>query len=319
LDGSATTHDTALAGIARIRKNIQKVFLGKPDVVRLMLVGLLGEGHVLIEDVPGVGKTLLARALARSIDCAFRRIQFTPDMLPADILGVTVYDQRKDEFVFKKGAIFANIVLADEINRTSPRTQSSLLEAMNDFSVSVDGATYPLARPFMVAATQNPFESEGVYELPDSQMDRFMLSIVVGYPDRDDEREILETHKLSRPLDSLDPVIDADGVVALQQKVREVRMDSSLSDYILEIIHATRDNDSFEVGASPRGSLSLYRACQASALVDGRTFVTPDDVKAMAVPVLAHRVIPRTRTRRPTHGGAQEVIVDILQRIPVPE
>jgi len=319
LDERTVAVKDILADIALIRGNIEKAFFGKPDVVGLMLVGLLAEGHVLIEDVPGVGKTVLARALARSVDCSFRRIQFTPDMLPSDVLGVTVYDQRKGEFVFEKGPIFSNIVLADEINRTSPRTQSSLLEAMNDFSVSVDGVTYPLAPPFMVAATQNPFEAEGTYDLPDSQMDRFMLSIVVGYPERDDEREILASHKLAHPLDSLTSVVHTEQVLELQRMVRQTRFDASLSDYVLDIIAATRAHEALETGASPRGSLSLYRAAQAAALVAGRDFVTPDDIKAMAVPVLAHRVILKTRRQHRRRDEARDIITDILQRTPVPE
>ena len=283
--------DDAATTINRLRHNIEGVFLGKPEAVQLVLVGLLAQGHVLIEDVPGVGKTVLARSLARSLNCSFRRIQFTPDLLPSDILGVSVYDQQSGEFVFKRGPIFANIVLADEINRTTPRTQSSLLEAMNDFQVSVDGRTYPLDPPFMVLATQNPYEYEGTYLLPESQLDRFLMRITIGYPDREAERRVLDTRRLADPLVSLEATLSASDVLALQASTREVTVADELADYVLAIAAETRRVESLLAGVSPRGSLSLYRAAQAKALTEGRDYVVPDDVKGLAVPVLAHRIL----------------------------
>jgi MoxR-like ATPase len=304
--------------IARLRENIERVFLGKPEAVQMIVVSLLAQGHVLIEDVPGVGKTVLARSLAKSLDCSFRRIQFTPDLLPADILGVSVYDQKAGEFVFKQGPIFANIVLADEINRTTPRTQSSLLEAMNDFQVSVDGRTYVLSPPFMVLATQNPYEYEGTYLLPESQLDRFLMRITIGYPDEAAERRVLNTRRLADPLVSLDAVLTAADVLGLQAATREVTVADELAHYVLALAAHTRRQESLLAGVSPRGSLALFRAAQARALVEGRDYVTPDDLKALAVPVLAHRIIPKTFRQDGRSDASEQIIREALDAVPVP-
>ena len=304
--------------IARLTRNVETVFIGKSEAVRHVLVGLFASGHMLIEDVPGVGKTTLARALARSLDCSFRRIQFTPDLLPTDILGVPIYHASNDSFVFKRGPIFANVVLADEINRTTPRTQSSLLEAMNEFQVSIDGATHPLPKPFIVLATQNPHEYEGTFPLPESQLDRFLMCIAIGYPSRDDERQVLASQRLSHPLDALEPVLGADDVVAIQTAVRHVRVGDDVTDYILDIVERTRGRESLEIGVSPRGGLSLSRAAQALALVEGRDYCMPDDVKRLAVPVLAHRVIRRAALMATGGQDEREIIREILDETPVP-
>ncbi|HUT35353.1 MAG TPA: MoxR family ATPase [Planctomycetota bacterium] len=311
---SADLHDKTIG----LQRNIETVFIGKPEAVRLVLVGLFAGGHILIEDVPGVGKTTLARALARSIRSSFRRIQFTPDLLPTDILGVPIYNAAEDRFIFKPGPIFANVVLADEINRTTPRTQSSLLEAMNEFQVSVDGATHALPRPFIVLATQNPHEFEGTFPLPESQLDRFLMRIEIGYPSRADERRVLFTQRLANPLDTLEPVLDGDEVVALQDAVREVRVDDSISDYVLEIVSRTREASELEIGVSPRGALSLSRAAQALALVEGRDYVLPDDVKRLAVAVLAHRVIRRAGLAGGKGKDDREIVRQIVNATPVP-
>jgi MoxR-like ATPase len=302
----------------RLTENIGSVVLGKPDVIKLVVVALLAEGHVLIEDVPGVGKTLLARALAASLDCSFRRIQFTPDLLPSDILGSSVYHSATGEFVFKPGPVFSNVILADEINRTTPRTQSALLEAMSDRQVSVDGKTYPLDPPFMVLATQNPFEFEGTYVLPESQLDRFMMRVRMGYPERSQERGILKSHRVGEPVESLHAVLRAADVTRLQQAVRTVRVDDALADYLLEIVHLTRESPDLSVGVSTRGALTLYRACQAYALAAGRTFVVPDDLKALALPVLAHRVVGKSFLQAGEFSAAEGIIRDVLERVRVP-
>jgi MoxR-like ATPase len=302
-----------------LEANISQVVLGKPYVVRMCLVALLSEEHVLLEDVPGVGKTLVAKALAKSVDADFCRIQFTPDLLPSDIVGSSVYDSKTGEFTFNHGPIFANIVLADEINRTPPRTQSALLEAMSDEQVSVDGRTHRLPRPFMVLATQNPFEFEGTYPLPESQMDRFLLRISMGYPDREEERQVLVSHRAGEPVDDLRPVIEKKQIVMLQNAVREVAVEESIHDYLLDIVEATRNSDELHVGVSTRGALCLYRAAQALALMDARQFVVPDDIKNLAVPVLSHRVIPKGYL----HGGQRQAIEALIHRlvedIPVPQ
>ena len=279
--------------IQRLKENIKRVFIGKDDVVGMVLVGLFAGGHILIEDVPGVGKTILARTLARSIHCSFRRIQFTPDLLPTDVIGVSIFNASRDEFVFKKGPIFANVILADEINRTTPRTQSSLLEAMNDCHVSVDGVSHPLPSPFMVIATQNPFEFTGTFSLPESQLDRFLLRLRIGYPGWDDEKRVLYSQKIKHPFDSLPAVLSSDRVLEIQQRVREVKVDETIADYILAIAEGTRNSDELEIGVSPRGNLNLFRAAQARALIEGRDYCIPDDVKRLAVPVLAHRVVDK--------------------------
>jgi len=302
--------------IGLLARNIETVFMGKPDAVRMTLVGLFAGGHILIEDVPGVGKTTLARALARSIDCSFRRIQFTPDLLPSDILGVSVYNSTSGEFVFKPGPIFANVLLADEINRTTPRTQSSLLEGMNDFQVTVDGHTRPLPQPFIVLATQNPYEYEGTYPLPESQLDRFFLKIRIGYPAEDDEKRLLGNQRTADPLGTLQPVVSAEDVLAVQQRVRTIKVDDSLVDYAMSIVQRTRCHDQLAVGVSPRGFLSLIRGAQSLAVVSGRDYCLPDDIKALAVPILAHRVIPKRR--HDTGERCGEVIGEIVNAVDVP-
>jgi MoxR-like ATPase len=312
-----TAADVALL-LNRLVDNVGLVVLGKPEVIKLAVVALLAEGHVLIEDVPGVGKTLLARALAASIDASFRRLQFTPDLLPSDILGSSVYHASTGEFVFKKGPIFANVILADEINRTTPRTQSALLEAMSDRQVSVEGKTYPLAPPFIVLATQNPYEFEGTYVLPESQLDRFMIRIKMGYPIRAEERRVLSSHRTGVPVDGLRPVLSSDDVQLLQQAVRNVRVDDSITDYLLDIVHATRRAEDLHVGVSTRGALTLYRAAQSLALVSGRPYVVPDDVKTLAVPVLAHRVLGKSFLQAGEFGAAEAVIRDLVDRVRVP-
>ncbi len=303
---------TALEG------NVRRVVLGKPEVVRLALTGLLAGGHVLLEDVPGVGKTVLAKTMARSIACDFRRVQFTPDLLPSDILGVSVYDQRTGAFDFKPGPVFTNVLLADEINRATPRTQSALLEAMNDFQVSVDRVTHPLPEPFLVIATQNPYEFEGTYPLPENQLDRFMLRVRVGYPSLEDERQILVSQRERHPLEDLEPVVSGEDVLRLQASVRGVRVDPSVLDYLLALVRATRSNRHLSVGASPRGALFLSRAAQARALLLGRDFVLPDDVKALAVPVLAHRVIATGYSGDGGTDDREKVIADVLETLEVP-
>jgi MoxR-like ATPase len=303
---------------AALSGNIESVIMGKRETIKLTLVGLLARGHVLIEDVPGVGKTTLARALARSIDCQFRRIQFTPDLLPSDIVGCSVFHQKEGRFSFHAGPLFANIILADEINRTTPRTQSALLEAMNDFQVSVDGTTHNLPSPFMVLATQNPIEYAGTYSLPEAQLDRFLLRIGVGYPDRESERQVLKSQRLSHPLDSLQPVVTAEEVVQLQELVRQVRVDELLAEYILEIAARTRGHKGLALGVSPRGCLMLYRAAQARAILEGRNYCTPDDIKRLALPVLAHRVIEKGRDAGASRKDAETILGEILDEVPVP-
>ncbi len=307
-----------MQSLARLRANMESVFFGRKEVVTQVLVGLVARGHVLIEDVPGVGKTVLARSLARSINCNFNRIQLTPDMLPTDILGVSVYNQERHTFEFKHGPIFANIILADEINRTTPRTQSSLLEAMNDYSVTVDGKTMPLPNPFMVIATQNPFEFEGTYLLPENQLDRFLLRVTLGYPKRESELEILRQQPGRHKLEQLDPVLTTDEVLVLQGRSAQVKVDPSLLTYLMDMVDATRSHEQLHVGISPRGSLALMQAAQALALVEGRDFVTPDDIKAMVIPVCAHRVITRNHLSSGDITTATHVLQQILQKIPSP-
>ena len=309
---SADAADT----VERLRANVTKVFVGREATVELLLAALLAEGHVLIEDAPGVGKTTLAKALARSIDCPFKRIQFTPDLLPSDITGVAVYDQARAEFVFKPGPVFANVVLADEINRTNPRTQSSLLEAMSEVAVTVDGETRPLPRPFLVLATQNPFEFEGTYPLPESQLDRFLIRLRIGYPTAAQERDVLRAQATTHPLQGLGPVVTGDDVVALQAATREVRVDDAVLDYVVALAQRSRESARLAVGVSPRGSLGLRRAAQALALVRGRDYVIPDDVKELAIPTLAHRVVPRDGLG--SRRQAEEALEELLEAVPVP-
>jgi MoxR-like ATPase len=305
--------------IAALEENMGRVVLGKEDVVRWCLVALLSGEHVLLEDVPGVGKTLVAKALARSVAGDFCRLQFTPDLLPSDILGSSVYDTKQGQFIFHRGPIFSNIVLADEINRAPPRTQSALLEAMSEGQVSVDGQTFPLQRPFLVIATQNPFEFEGTYSLPESQLDRFLLRISMGYPGREDERRVLASHRHGEPVQELEPVIECEQVAALQEAVRGVAFEASVGDYLLEIVHRTRDSADLRVGVSTRGALSLYRAAQALALIEGRQFVVPDDVKRLAPFVLAHRVILKGFLRTNQREASEALIRRLVEQTPVPE
>jgi MoxR-like ATPase len=310
--------DELLSLSNRLLDNVALVVLGKPEVIRLAVVALLAEGHLLIEDVPGVGKTLLARAIAASIDCSFRRIQFTPDLLPSDVLGSSIYHAPSGEFVFKPGPLFANVILADEINRTTPRTQSALLEAMSDRQVSIDGQTYTLTPPFIVLATQNPYEFEGTYVLPESQLDRFMLRLRMGYPIRSEERKVFASHRNGEPVDTLSPVLSAGEVRHLQQGVRRVQVDDSITEYLLDIVHATRRSEDLHVGVSTRGALTLYRAAQSLALISGRNYVVPDDIKALVVPVLAHRVVGKSFLQAGEFGAAEAIIRDLVDRIRVP-
>lgn len=300
-----------------IRTNVARVIVGKDAVIDLLLVALLCEGHVLIEDVPGIGKTTLAKALARSLDCTFRRIQFTPDLLPSDITGVNVFNQKTGEFEFRPGPIMAQVVLADEINRAGPRTQSALLEAMQEGQVTADGVTRPLPRPFLVLATQNPIELEGTFPLPEAQIDRFLMRLSLGYPDVAEERAILHRFRQEDPLDKLEPVVKAEDILAMAARCRQVFVHEAVEAYIVELAHASRRSPDVRLGISPRGTLALYRTSQALAAIRGRDYVIPDDVKALAVPVLAHRLIPATQSR--LRGSRHEdLIAALIEQVPVP-
>jgi MoxR-like ATPase len=301
-----------------LRENIGKAVLGKPDVVKLVITALLAGEHILLEDVPGVGKTLIGKAIAKSISGKFTRLQFTPDLLPSDITGSSIYNTTKSEFTFHPGPVFANVVLADEINRAPPRTQSALLEAMGEGQVSVDGETHRLPRPLLVIATQNPFEFEGTYLLPESQLDRFLLRITVGYPAREFELKLLTSHRDGEPVDQLQPVIDLQQILDLQQRVRQVYVEQSLANYLLDIVHATRESSQVQVGVSTRGSLAYYRAAQSLALVEGREHVIPDDIKRLAVPVLSHRIVPRGMLPGADRSATEEIIHQLLKAVTVP-
>ncbi|MCI0855833.1 MAG: MoxR family ATPase [Chloroflexi bacterium] len=301
----------------RILANVERVIIGKAGPVRLALVALMCRGHVLIEDVPGVGKTILARSLAKSTGCSFRRIQFTPDLLPTDVTGVSIYNQKSGEFEFREGPIMAQVVLADEINRATPKTQSALLESMDEAQVTVDGVTHKLPQPFIVLATQNPIEYEGTFPLPEAELDRFLLRIELGYPTQTDEVLIMEAQQLAHPIDSLERVTDPNEIMSLQRAIKDIYVDPLIKQYIAAVAAATREHDSVYLGASPRGSLALFRASQAWALLDGRDFARPDDVKELALATLGHRLIisPAARVKDVTPAN---IIEDCLARVPVP-
>ncbi|OGP54303.1 MAG: hypothetical protein A2Y65_10970 [Deltaproteobacteria bacterium RBG_13_52_11] len=311
--------DTVRKKIDVLHKNIGRVIKGKPEAISLAIITLLARGHLLIEDAPGVGKTLLAQSLAMSIHSAFQRIQFTSDLLPSDILGVPIYNPHTGTFEFKPGPIFTNIVLVDEINRTSPKTQSSLLEAMNEFQVSVDGQTYPLPQPFMVVATQNPLEYQGTYPLPESQLDRFMMRTHMGYPPLAEEKEILTHPRIEEEVKRLQPVMSGQEVIDMQQLTDEIRVDDEILTYVMAIVTATRTSDHLRLGISPRGALFLIRAAKAKAFMEGRDYCIPDDVKSLVLPVLAHRIIPASGYGTDGfQGEAERDLMEILDHIPVP-
>ncbi|WIG57641.1 MAG: MoxR-like ATPase [Ktedonobacterales bacterium] len=321
-DATAEAHIASGAAAVRaaadaIRANVSQVMVGKASAIDLLLVTLLSEGHALIEDVPGLGKTVMAKALARSLGVPFARIQGTADLLPSDVTGVSYFSQKASEFEFRPGPIFASIVLADEINRATPRTQSALLEAMQERQATVDGRTMPLPLPFLLVATQNPIELEGTFPLPEAQLDRFLTRLRVAYPTFDDERAMLYRFKEAQPLETLQPVVSGDELLQLLPVVRAVRVAEPVSDYLLKIVRETREHPAIELGASPRAALALFRAAQAHAAMRGRTFVKPDDLKALAAPVLAHRLVVSAQTRL-RGQGAEQVIQSILDRTPVP-
>ena len=309
--------ETFIGAVERIEANLASVIKGKPESIRLLLISLLAGGHTLLEDVPGTGKTTLAKSLARTMDGVFRRIQFTPDLLPADITGSSFYNPGDGSFTFREGPVFANIVLADEINRTSPRTQSALLEVMSEGQVTVDGQRRDLPRPFFVIATQNPTDFHGTYPLPEAQLDRFAVRVTLGYPDLPDEMEILYSQNRRHPFDDLVPVVTGAEVLELQEQVRAVTVDRAVAEYILRLVDWTRTDPRIRLAVSPRGSLTLFRTAQARALTEGRDYVLPDDVRALAVPVLAHRMMLDTKTKYGGISGAQ-MIEEALEKIPVP-
>jgi len=312
-----TIAETIAESAKRLRENIQRVIVGKDEQIELALVAVLCEGHILVEDVPGIGKTTLAKALAASLGCTFRRIQFTPDLLPSDVTGINYYNQKQQEWEFRAGPVFAQVVLADEINRATPRTQSALLEAMQERQVTVDGDTRPLPRPFLVLATQNPIELEGTFPLPEAQIDRFFIKLPIGYPTVDEENSILLRFERTDPLVGLSPVVSTEELLAMQKQVREVRVEASVREYVVAIARATREHAEVALGASPRGTMALYHAAQAWAAIRGRAFVVPDDVKRLAPYVLTHRILiqpqVRLRGRKP-----EEVVAEIVDTVSVP-
>jgi MoxR-like ATPase len=302
---------------AQARENIQKVIVGKHEVIDLVLVAVLCEGHILLEDVPGTGKTMLARSVAATLGCTFRRLQFTPDLLPSDVTGISYFNQKVQEFEFRPGPVMSQVVLADEINRATPRTQSALLEAMQERQITVDGVTYPLPRPFLVMATQNPIELEGTFPLPEAQIDRFLLKLPIGYPTEKEEHAILLRFEREDPLAELGPVIVAEELIDMQRRVRQVRVEESVRGYIVDVVRATRKHGEIQLGASPRGTLALYKCAQALAAIRGREYVLPDDVKFLAPYVLTHRVMisPATRLRG---RRLADVLMDAIETVPVP-
>lgn len=301
----------------QIRANVARVIIGKLDVIDLLLVALLSDGHVLLEDVPGMGKTVLAKSLARSLGATFQRVQGTPDLLPTDIIGVSYFDQKHNEFIFRQGPLFAQILLVDEINRTTPRTQSALLEAMAEHQVTVERESKPLPSPFLVLATQNPVELEGTFPLPEAQLDRFLLRVQMGYPEEEEEHAILHRFKHAEPFDTLQPVVSAEEFVALQKVIRQIRWQPEVERYLLAIVRATRHHDAIQLGVSPRGTLALYRACEAYAAIQGRDFVQPDDIKYLAPFVVGHRLLTTSRNRM-RGKRTLEIIAEIIQATPVP-
>lgn len=316
LKGLLSAMDVKLFG-ERVMRNLEQVIVGKRQSVELIVIGVLCQGHVLIEDVPGVGKTMLARSLARSMDCVFNRIQFTPDMLPSDVTGVSIYNQQENKFEFRAGPVIGQIILADEINRATPKTQAALLEAMEERQVTVDGVTHPLPKPFMVLATQNPIEYEGTFPLPEAQLDRFLLRLRLGYPNASDEMRIMSDQQLQHPIDQLKPVVGADEVLQAAEAVKQIYVSQAVRRYIVELCTRTRRSSDLYLGASPRGSLSLARAGQARAALDGRDYVLPDDIKALAVSILAHRIIvsPAARLR---DISSDRIMQEIIAETPVP-
>jgi MoxR-like ATPase len=305
---------------AKLENALRKVIRGKDDIIRLAVVSLIARGHLLIEGVPGVGKTTLGQALARALDCTFQRVQFTSDMLPSDVIGISIYSAVEQQFEFKRGPVFTNVLLADEINRTTPKTQSALLEAMNESQVTVDAHSYPLPQPFLVIATQNPVEHHGTYPLPESQLDRFLMRVRMGYPDSSAEREILRSAAGATQLGAMQPVLSGADVLEMQNAVTQIRVDESLVNYALSIVRKTRESEQFSLGVSPRGSQMLYRAAQAMAFLDGRTFCTPEDFKPLVVPVFAHRVVVNglySSTLKKSEQ-AEQVIKEIVDGTPVP-
>ena len=312
--------NAAAGRVERLEAAIESVIKGKAEAVRLAVVTLIAGGHLLIEDVPGVGKTTLAQALARALDCSFQRIQFTSDLLPSDVIGLSVYNQHSGIFEWKPGPVFANVVLADEINRTTPKTQSALLEAMAERHVTVEGTTHPLPQPFIVVATQNPIEHHGTYPLPESQLDRFMLRLRIGYPDADDEKQIIRDREHAEPLEALRPVMTGQDINELHQAVAEVSVDESLVDYLMRIVAATRDSEMLDLGVSPRGTLSLFRAAQALALTEERMFCVPDDIKRLVLPVFAHRLVVSSRFSSSLRRSeeAEAVLREIMKTVSVP-
>jgi len=301
----------------KVKESVERVIVGKSEVVELTIVALLCEGHILLEDVPGLGKTVLAKSLARSLGCSFRRIQCTPDLLPSDITGTYVFNQKTADFEFRPGPIMSQVVLADEINRATPRTQSALLEAMQERQVTAEGETKPLPRPFLVMATQNPIELEGTFPLPEAQLDRFLMKIQIGYPSAEDDRLILSRFRSDDPLEELSPVVGSDDLLAMQKDCREVHVAADVEDYIVRLVHATRKNEAVELGASPRAMLALYNASQALAAIRGRAFVTPDDVKYLVTPVLIHRIIPKSESRL-RGQKAEQTLKEIINSVSVP-